>query len=1126
MRRNIAWRAALALWLGLLSAAGEAQVTTGTIVGTVKDPGGAAIPGATVTISDVNKGTASTFTTDATGSYNAPFLIPGTYEVAIEMSGFKKLVRKGVVLQVNERARIDATLEVGTFSEATEVTALAPLTRSDSAELGEVIEERAIRELPLNGRNFAALVYLAPGITPGQAGENLSGASTFNPRGASNFNALGSQANTNAWLVDGIDNNEYTFNTVIVQPTLESVREFKVLTGTFSAEFGRGAGVVSVSTKSGNNELHGAAFEFLRNEAFDAKNFFALPTAKKPPLDRHQYGAALSGPIVRNKTFFFVDYAGIKEDRGLTFVNTVPTEKTRRGDFSDYRTPAGALIPIYDPLTTRLNPSFDPTRPVSATNPQFLRDAFPGNVIPADRLDRVGMNVASIYPLPNGPGDFNNYTSTDNRSVRDNNFTLRIDHRASNKDSFFLRFSYDKYKLDAPQGQAACCLATPAEAASKFDLGPYVAGIQNTRLWTMGAVLNWTRILGPTVVNELRVGFAKTNPETVQSDYGHNAASSLGIQGINLSPATSGLPNLNIQDVTGISGGPAFLPVNPQQIHYQIEDSLSWVKSRHSLKTGYRLVWRKPSPFINDNTRSAIAINRNLTNNPATNSGGSGLATLLLGYTTGGSRGFILEVPHFTNHEHSLYVQDDWKVNSRLTVNLGLRYELFVPDTEENNRLANFDRANNVLVYAGETADRRANKQLRWGNLAPRLGLAWDVAGSGRHVLRAGYGKSYFPVPHAAGNNIHLNVPFTISQNYSTETNPLDFSPSRVPRLQNPFPAVSPVKPGTTAELNAANPRVIGHGYSNETPHMESWQVSYERQITNSLMTEIAYAGSRGSNLIWAFNPNEVQPGLGSQASRRLIQPLSNLSNMTQFDPTNSSSFNSLQVKLVKRYSAGLQFLLSYTFGKSLDHAGAPASGGGAVGGPQSVTLFEQSRGPSGFDVKHRFVLSYVWDLPFGEGHKLASGGIGNALLGDWQFSGIVTLSTGRPFTVFLNTGVNNGAPSWPDRIGDGRLDNPTVDRWFDIDAFRAPTPNTYGSSGRGVLYAPGVQTLDASLTRRFQLKGRFRLQFRADAFNLLNTPQFGFPNANIGSPTAGRITSLQPDIGNRQMQFSARLDF
>ena len=290
---------------------------------------------------------------------------------------------------------------------------LAPLTRTDSAELGEVIEERAVRELPLNGRNFATLVYLVPGVTPGQAGENLSGASTFNPRGASNFNALGSQANTNAWLVDGIDNNEYTFNTVIVQPTVESVREFKVLTGTFSAEFGRGAGVVSVSTKSGQNEWHGTAFEYLRNEKFDAKNFFALPTAKKAPLDRHQFGGALSGPIIKNKTFFFVDYAGIKEERGQVFVNTVPTAATRRGDFSDYRDRNGNLILIYDPLTTRPNPN----------GSGVIRDPFPGNKIPADRLDQVGLNFASIYPLPNGPGNFDNYTSTVNRSVRDNSFT-------------------------------------------------------------------------------------------------------------------------------------------------------------------------------------------------------------------------------------------------------------------------------------------------------------------------------------------------------------------------------------------------------------------------------------------------------------------------------------------------------------------------------------------------------------------------------------------------------------------------------------------------------------------------------------------------------------------------------
>jgi hypothetical protein len=1127
--RNTVRGAAVSALLSLAGLA-EAQVTTGTIVGTVKDSAGAVLSGATVTVTESDKNTTSSYVTDPTGSYIAPFLNPGKYEIAIEAQGFKKHVRRGVVLQVNQRARVDVSLEIGTFAEATEVTAQAPLTRSDSAEVGEVIEERAVRELPLNGRNFATLVYLAPGITPGQVNENLSGASTFNPRGASNFNALGSQANANAWLIDGIDNNEHTFNTVIVTPSVESVREFKVLTGTFSAEFGRGAGVVSVSTKSGNNEIHGTAFEYLRNEAFDARNFFAR-TGSKPPLDRHQFGASLSGPIIRNRTFFFVDYAGLKEDRGLTFVNTVPTERTRLGDFSNYRDRNGNLIPIYDPLTTRRNPSFDPTKPVSATNPQFLRDPFPGNIIPAERLNQVGLNVASIYPLPNGAGDFDNYVSTANRSVRDNAVTVRVDHKATDTDTFFVRYSYDRYKLDAPQGQAACCLPTSDSAAQRFDLGPFVAGIQNTRLTTHGAAINWTRILSHVMVNEFRFGFAKTNPETRQSDFGHKAAESLGIQGINVTEFTSGLPNIGIGgapgaagDLTGISGGPAFLPVNPKQTHFQFEDTLSWVRDRHSLKTGYRFILRKPSPFTNTDTRGGITIGRNLTNNPVTNSGGSGLATLLLGFTTAGSRGFLLEPYDMTNSEHSLFLQDDWKVNSNLTVNLGLRYEIYVPDTEKNDRLVNFDPVGLRLIYAGEDgATKRVNKETRWGNIAPRAGFAWDMTGDASNVVRAGYGRSFFPIPQSASNLLGQQVPYTISQNYSTETNPLDYS--RVPLISNPFPAIQQIQPRTTAELNAANPRVLGHSFSNETPSMDTWQASYERQLTTSLMAEVAYVGSRGSHLIWCFNANEVQPGLGSLASRRLLQPLANVSTILQCDPTNKSTYNSAQLKLLKRYTGGLQFLLSYTFGRSLDHAGSAASGGGAVGNPQSITLFEQSRGPSGFDTKHRLVLSYVWDLPFGEGRSMATGGIGKALLGDWQFSGIVTLSTGRPFTVFLNTGVNNGAPSWPNRIGDGKLADPNADLWFDVADFQAPPPNTYGDSGRGVLYAPGTQTVDVSLARRFPVRGgRFRLQFRADAFNLLNSPQLGFPNANIGSPTAGRITTTIGD--NRQMQFALKLDW
>jgi hypothetical protein len=1128
-----------ALLVITLAASAAAQVTTGTLVGTVRDPNGI-VPGANVTVREVNKNTADTFVTDETGSYTAPFLSPGTYVVEVNVQGFKKWVREGVVLQVNQRARVDVTLEVGGIEETTTVVAEAPLLRTDSSEVGTVIEERAIKELPLNGRNFATLVYLTPGITPGQANENLSGASTFNPRGASNFNALGHQANANAWLIDGIDNNEYTFNTVIIAPSVEQVREFKVLSGVFSAEFGRGAGVVSVATKSGSNTFHGTVFEYVRNDAFDARNFFVrkVPQADgslvkdpKPPLDRHQFGGAVGGPFVipglyngQSRTFFFADYAGLSEKRGQVFVNTVPTARTRVGDFSDFRTAAGGLIPIFDPLTTRVNPAFDPGRPVSAANPQFLRDPFPGNVIPQGRINGVGRNVASIYPLPNGEGNFNNYTSTVNREVTDNVFSGRVDHQASDKDSFFVRFNWGKFKLDAPQGQAACCLPTPAEAASRFDLGPFVAGIQNTRLTTHGAAFNYSKVISSTLVNELRAGYAKTVPFTFQSDFGINAAESLGIRGINVTEFTSGLPNINIPDLTGISGGPAFLPVNPKQFHWQLENALVWLKGHHQLKFGYRLVDRYPSPFTNTDTRGSINFGRNYTNDPVTNSGGSGIASLLTGYINSAARGFLLEPYTLRTQEHGLFIQDDFKVSSRFTVNAGLRYEIFGAESEEDDKIVNFDPVGLRLIYAGEDgATATVNKKTRYGNFAPRLGLTYDLLGDQTTILRTGFGITYYPEQPSASNMIGQQVPYTISQNVSFATNPTDFS--AVATIDNPFPPIVQVKPRTTAELQAANPRVLGHSFENETPYAEQWHLGIDRRLFSAMAVELTYAGSAGKHIVFCYNPNEVQPGIGSQESRRLLQPLNRLNSMLQCDPRNRSTYHSGQLKITQRFRGGLQFLGSYTYAKALDYGGSAASGGGAVGNPQTITNLEAGHGPSGFDVRHRGVISWVWELPWGpNGRWLRDPGVLSAIAGGWQFAGIATMTTGRPFTVFMQTGVNNGAPSWPNRIGSGKVENPTVDLWYNPLDFVAPPPNTYGDTGRGILYGPGHVNFDTSLSKRFVVVGRANVEFRWDAFNLFNHPGFGFPQQNFDSPTAGRITTTVVD--NRSMQFSLKFNF
>ncbi len=1074
--------------------------------------------------------------TDESGNYIVPFLNPGSYRVSVGNPGFKTETAS-TELEVDQRARLDFKLQVGQVSETVEVNASAAQVRSESAELGEVISTHAVQELPLNGRNFATLVYLIPGVTSGQSGENLSGASTFNPRAASDFNALGSQANANAWLVDGIVDNEYTFNTVMVQPSVESVQEFKALTGTYEAEFGRGAGVVTTQTRSGSNEVHGSVFWFLRNSDLDARNYFNKIGQHQTPYNRNQFGASVGAPIVKNRLFIFGDYYGARELKGQTFVNTVPTAQEHSGDFSDL---LGLNDVIYNPYSTQV------------VNGKTIRTPFAGNVIPSNLINAVGANVASLYPVPNAPGFQNNYISVLDRDLNDNGGNMRMDFKLSDKDSMFFRYSYEQFLLFDTKGQGGCCIPTPP--GLPFDLGPFVAGGQNTTLIAQGAAFNETHIFSPTLVNQFIAGFARTNPLTLQSDYGHNAAESLGIEGINISKFSSGLPTINLGGIAGLNGytslndGPAFLPANPRQTSYQLQDDVSWTKGSHSLKFGYRIVQDQVSPFTNTTTRSSLNFQNNLTSNPLTSAGGNGYAELLLGLlangtSPGGSRGFLQTPYYLTVYESAAFVQDNWKVNSRLTLSIGVRWDLFTPYTEERNRLTNFDRTNLTLVYAGVNGtSKTAGVETRWNDVGPHVGFAWDATGDGKTAVRGGFITSYFPEQPSGSNMLGQAIPWTISQNTATvEQYPTDLS--RVPVISNPFPPPVPLQPLTTAQLIAANPAILGGSYNNQTPYYETWSFGVERQVTNSILAEVSYAGSRGVHLLYCYNPQEVEPGPSSvpSALRVTIPAIASLRSITQCDQRNMSNYHGLQAKLSKRFSNGLQFLAAYTFSKTLDYGGSAASGGGAVGNPQTITDLAAGYGPSGFNIPQRFVGSWVYQLPFGKGQKFLQNGFAAFILGGWEFDGIATIQSGLPFSVNgLSSCTNNASTCWPDRIANGKLSNPDYSHWYDPTAFAAPcavplvngTCSQYayrfGNAGRGIFQAPGTHNFDLTMAKNFSIKERLQVQFRVDAFNAFNHPQLGFPNQTINAVNPAKTsTAITSTIGdNRDLQLALKLLF
>lgn len=1124
---SIGWLLSGLLAFGCVSATAQ---TTGTIVGTVRDNTGAVIPGATVTITETSMGTAVKYTTDAAGAYNAPLLIPGTYSVAVQKNGFQQSVHPGVVVQTSSTQRVDVVLQIGSVTQTVSVTTQTQLVDTESADVGQVIASGQPQVLPLNGRDYFQLALLVPAVTPGTPTSALSGQSSNVPRGDSDFNAFGMSDGANSMLVDGIDNQEYTFGAGILEPDLEAVKEFKVETGYFSAQYGRGAGVVMVSTNSGTNDFHGNLFEFVRNSAVDAKLYFTQPGVSQP-FRRNQFGAALGGPVLipklyngRNRTFFFIETAFERQLLADSTVDTVPTAQTRLGNFQGYETANGTPITIYDPNTTQLNPAYNPSQPVSASNPQYVRSPFPNNsMVGSGELNQAGLNLASIYPLPNGPGFTNNYTSEVENTYSDNNGSVRIDEQITDRNKLFGRWSYETLALNTPIGGAgvATAMATPAAVQSKFDLGPYVSGGQVTTLVDAGLAIDDSQVITSSLVNDFLTGYARLNPHTLQSDYGLNPATALGIQGVNLNQATSGLPNLSVTNYTGINDGADYFPLNNIETVLQWQDTLFWTHKNQNVSVGSRWVLREASPFVQSN-RGSISFATNFTNNPATNSGGDGLATMLLGAPTSASRGVTPYRSYYHLGEYGTFVEDDVKLSRRLTVNLGVRWDVFAPPRSLNNRMANFDTVGLQMIYPGINGNDHTNIQTRWNNVGPRVGFEWDLFGDAKTVVRGGYGIVYFPAmaAYSANGQLGLNVPFIFSQSYTEPTNPTASQYAALPTISQPFTTPVTIQPIGTAALQAAAPTVIGWELSNKTPSAESYTLNIQHQVTPSMLLEVGYGGSQGRQLVSGLNLNEVEPGTGSNASRRLIQPLSNLTTITDYRQRGRSNWNGLMVKINQRTSHGLAFLFSYTYGKARDCTD-----------PQSITFScAASYGYSSYNVKHRAVGSAIWDLP-GSNLSFRSNGVLGGLAGGWQLTGIVTGTTGIPFQPTLNAGVNNGAPSWPNQVGSCSVASRSLHDWFNVSAFVAPPANTYGNMRAYPCPGPGSFSIDSSLVKQTQVRENLALQLRLEAYNLFNHPFFGLPNAVIGGASAGIISSTANNIitdagDNRNLEGAIRFVF
>jgi Carboxypeptidase regulatory-like domain len=1106
MRRRLT----TAFGVTLLCATGVYGQALGKIVGTVTDPAGAVVPGAKITV--VNEGTKFTrvTSTNNSGQYVADSFPTGSVSVIAEQTGFERLIRTGIDLTALDTITIDLQLQVGSTQQTVQVSAEASMVQSQNATISTLISNQQTLEMPMNERSFTNLLQLSAGAsptTPGMAA-SLTG---YGMRANNSVSLNGATANNNGFLIDGLFDRQVWVNGIVMNPPIDAIQETRIMGTDYSAEYGNAAGAVTVVlTKSGTNEIHGTAYEYLRNNAFDSNTFFnnsaGRPTAA---YRRNEFGGTVGGPIIKNKTFFFGDYQGIRITQPTTTTDTIPSlaaqQMVETGNFANLGTT------IYNPYQT-----------TTGANGVTQRVPFAGNIIPAQMLDPAAVKIMELMPTPSSAANTNNYTFDPEGTQQDNQFDVRGDQNLGAGDRVFVKYSYDR-----TTGLAAGTLPV-GQNPDKIDIGEYLTGggPSYQRNWSITA--GYTKLLGPTMVNEANVGVLRNWLEIYNDDTSHNTATSLGIPNINISNLNGGIPYLPISGYTAIGNSNSF-PEFTRAVDFPLQDIITKTKGNHTFKVGGGYTRHRFDGHTSVAPRGQYSFGGAFTSQIGLTTSATALGDYALGASAGIERSEQFGSFGLRMWDASVFAEDAWRMTPRLTVTYGVRWELQAPPYEVHNRYANlnlFNPAGPTFAVAG-TPSQDANGNcgralicLDKTAFAPRLGLAYLLTKDGKTVFRSGYGESYFEANNG-GRMLHSNPPMNIIQQYTFPTN---LAPGIL--LSQGIPL--PVQP------NLSDPTQLTGLYSDFDPHMKlnaSLQItaSIQREIASNLFLDVAYVRTLTEDMTNAIVGNQAVPGPGAFNPRRPFYAENPVLGDVDFRTNyGMAKYNAMQVKATKRYSFGLSANLAWTW----SHNMSDTMGANSSTRPQNSLCYSCEFGDLPEDRRHMVVLNYVYELPFGTGRRYVSKGWASYVVGDWDISNIWTMYTGMHFGPSLGTSVSNAlavssiAPTErPNLSGNPNLptDQRTITHWFDVAAFSIPAEYTFGDAGTGILVGPGYFDTDLAIHRNFPIKERYKLTFRAEAFNTFNHANFTNPNATIGTTSAGFVSGTYTA---RQMQMALRLMF